>query len=84
MDMSHTTEVTAIFVRFLLILAIFIWLPWQRPLDPCNQKCLLSIGSPQKPPAISHHILIISPGNAYMTTFVPKSVAMVKITKAQQ
>jgi len=26
-----------------------IWLPWQRPLDPFNQKCLLSIGRPQKP-----------------------------------
>jgi len=26
-----------------------IWLPWQRPLDPCNQKYLLWIGSPLKP-----------------------------------
>jgi len=33
----------AIFVRFLPNLAK-MWLPWQRPLDPCNQKCLLWIG----------------------------------------
>jgi len=37
------------FCDFLPILAK-IWLPWQRPLDPCNQKCLLGIGGPQKPP----------------------------------
>jgi len=37
MDMLHTTEVMAIFVFFWPILAK-IWLPWQRPLDPCNQK----------------------------------------------
>jgi len=36
------------------------WLPWQRPLDPCNQKCLLRIGRPRKPPVISNHILAIS------------------------
>jgi len=42
MDMSHTTEVMTIFVIFLAILAN-IWLPWQRPLDPCKQKCLLWI-----------------------------------------
>jgi len=42
-DMSHTTEVMAIFMRFLPILAK-IWLPWQRLLDPCNYKCLLWIG----------------------------------------
>ena len=52
MDMSLTTEVMAIFVIFWLILAKY-WLPWQRPLDPCNQKCLLRIGRPRKPPAIS-------------------------------
>ena len=46
MDMSLTTDVMAIFVIFLLILAK-IWLPWQRPLDPCNQKCLPWIGRPQ-------------------------------------
>ena len=43
MDMLHTTEVMAIFVIFWPILAK-IWLPWQRPLDPCNQKCLLWLG----------------------------------------
>ena len=26
-----------------------IWLPWQRPLDLCNQKCLFWIGRPLKP-----------------------------------
>ena len=46
--MSLTTEVLAIFVIFWPILAK-IWLPWQRPLDPCNQKCLLWIGRPRKP-----------------------------------
>jgi len=25
------------------------WLPQQRPLDPCNQKCHLWIGRPRKP-----------------------------------
>jgi len=42
MDMSHTTEIVAIFVRFLPILAE-IWLPLQRSLDPCKHKCLLCI-----------------------------------------
>jgi len=45
--MMHTSEVVAIFVMFLPTLEI--WLPWQRPLDPCNQKCLLWIGRPRKP-----------------------------------
>jgi len=45
MDMSHTTEVMAIFVKFWPILAK-LWLPLQRPLEPCNQKCLLWIGRP--------------------------------------
>jgi len=47
--MLHTTEVMAIFVIFWPILAK-IWLPWQRPLDPCNQRCLHWIGRPRKPP----------------------------------
>jgi len=46
MDMLHTvTEVMAIVVIFLPILAK-IWLPWQRPLDPRNRKCLIWIGRP--------------------------------------
>jgi len=45
--MSHTTEVLAI-LWFLPILAK-IWLPWQRLLDPRNQKCLLWIGQPLEP-----------------------------------
>ena len=43
MDNSHTTEVMAFLVIFLPILAK-IWLPWQRPLDPCDQKYLRWIG----------------------------------------
>ena len=62
-DMSYTTEVMAIFVKFWPILAK-IWLPWQRPLDPCNQKCLLWIARPRKPPIISNRILVISHTNA--------------------
>jgi len=53
----HTTKVVAIFVTFLPILAKN-WLPWQRPLDPCNRKCLRWIGRPRKPPVISNHILV--------------------------
>jgi len=41
--MLHTTEVMAIFVTFLTILTK-IYLPWQRPLDICNQKYLLWTG----------------------------------------
>jgi len=48
MDMLHTTVVMAIFVIFLLIL-VKIRLPWQRPLDYRNQKCLIWIGRPRKP-----------------------------------
>jgi len=72
--MLHTTEVMAIFVIFWLILDKN-WLPWQRPLDPCNQKCLLWIGRPRKPPVISNRILVISRRNAFMciySNFCPK------------
>jgi len=64
----------AIFVIFSPILANN-WLPRQRPLDPCNQKCLLWIGWPQKPPVISNHILAISRRNSFMciyNNFSPK------------
>jgi len=44
----YTTKVVAIFVIFLPMLATN-WLPWRRPLDPCNQKCLLWIGRLQTP-----------------------------------
>jgi len=46
--MLHTTEFMTIVVILWLIFAK-IWLPWQRPLDPCNQKCLIRIGRPLKP-----------------------------------
>ena len=74
MDMLHTSEVMAIVVFFLPIFAK-IWLPWQRLLDPCNQKCLLRIGRPRKPPVISNHILAISHRNAFVciySNFSPK------------
>ena len=64
----------AIFVIFWPILAN-IWLPWQRPLDPCNQKCLLWIGRPRKTPVISNHILAISHRNGFIciySNFSPK------------
>jgi len=72
--MLDATKVMAIFVIFWLILAK-IWLPWQRPLDPCNQKCLLWIGRPRKPPVISNHIPVISRRNAFIciySNFCPK------------
>ena len=47
-----------------------VWLPWQRPLDPCNQTCLLRIGRPRKPPVISNHILAISHRNAFVCIYI--------------
>ena len=80
MDMSHTTEIMAIVVIFWPILAK-IWLPWQRPLDPCNQKCVLLIGQRRKPHVISNRIPDVSSRNAFICTysnfFLPKFVAMV-------
>jgi len=52
------------------------WLSWQRPLDACNQKCLLWIGQKRKSPVISNHILAISHRNAFIriySNFSPKS-----------
>jgi len=69
MDVLHTTEVMAIFEIFLSILAK-IWLPWQCPLDPCNQKCLIWIGRPRKPPVISNCILVISCRNAFICIYI--------------
>jgi len=71
--MLHTTEVMAIFVTFLTK----IYLPWQRPLDICNQKYLLWTGWPRKPPVISNRILVISRKNAFIAILVSKLVAMV-------
>lgn len=45
------------------------WLPWQCPLDPCNQKCLLWIGRPRKPPVISNHILAICCRNLFICIY---------------
>jgi len=74
MDVSLTTEVMAISLFIWPILAI-IWLPWQRSLDHCNQKCLLWMGWPRKPPAISSCIHFIFCRNAFMciySNFSPK------------
>jgi len=68
MDMLHTTEVMAIFVIFLPILSK-IWLPWQCPLDRCNQKCLPWIVQPWKHPAVSNHTLVISHTNAFICIY---------------
>jgi len=56
------------FVRFLPILAKN-WLPWQCPLDPCNQKCLLWISRQWKPPVISKHILALSCRNSFICIY---------------
>ena len=74
--MLHTTEVMAIFVIFWPILAK-IWLPWQRPLNPCNHKSLIGIGRSRKTHVIRNHIPVVSPRNAFIAILVPKLVAMV-------
>jgi len=38
-------------------------------LRPCNQKCLLWIGRPRKPPVISNHVLAISRTNAFICIY---------------
>jgi len=84
MDMLHTTEVMAIFVIFWPILAKHL-VAMATPLDPCNQKCLLRIGRPRKPPVISNHILAITFSlsliemhlYAFIAILVPKLVAVV-------
>jgi len=68
MDMLHTTELMAIFVIFLTILAK-IWLPWQRSLDHCNQKHFLWIVQPRKPPAVSNRIFVISHTNTFICIY---------------
>jgi len=45
------------------------------PFRPCNQKCLLWIGRPRKPPVISNHILAISRRHGFIwiySNFSPK------------
>jgi len=71
--MLYTIEVIAILI-FLPTLAKTC-LPWQRSLNPCNQKCLLWIGRPQKLPVISNHVLASYCRNAYLcmySNFSPK------------
>ena len=52
--------------RDILRILAKIWLPWQRPLDPCKHKCLLWIGWQQKPAVVSNHIFVISHRNAFI------------------
>jgi len=54
-----------------------ILLLWQRALEPCNHKCLLQIGRPQRLPVISNHIPVISRSNAFIAILVPKLAAIV-------
>jgi len=68
MDKLHTTEVMAIFVIFVPILAK-IWLSWQRPLERCCQICLFCIVQPWKPPVVSNHILVISHTNSFICIY---------------
>jgi len=46
-----------------------IWLPLQRPSDPCKQICLLWIGWPRKPPVISNHVLVIYRRTAFICIY---------------
>ena len=67
------------FCDFWLILAK-IWLPWQRPLHPCKQKCLLWIGWPQNPLlwVIAFSLSLVEMHlYAAIAILVPKLVAMV-------
>ena len=68
------------FVIFVPILAKN-WLPWQCPLDPCNQKCLLWIGRPRRLPVVSNRIPVVSRSNAFIAILVPKLVAMVTLLR---
>ena len=63
------------FLWFFLPILAKIWLPRQCRLDLCNQKCLLWIGQPRKPPVTSNHILVISHRNVFIciyNNFSPK------------
>jgi len=68
MNMSHTTQVMAIFVIFLPILAKKV-VAVATSLRPCNQKCLLWIVGPRKLPVISNRILVSSRRNAFICIY---------------
>jgi len=60
---GHFCDIFAYFGQNLVAMATSL-----RPVqsrDPCNQKCLLWIARPRKPPVISNHILVISHSNAF-------------------
>jgi len=64
------------FLSFFWPILAKMLLPWQRPLDPCNQKCLLWIGRTQKPLVISNRIPVISRRNTFIciySNFSPKT-----------
>ena len=86
MDMSHTTELMAIFVKFWPILAK-IWLQilayfgqnlvaMATSLRPLQSEMSSFDWSTMKTPVISNRILVISCRNAFMAILVPKLVAM--------
>ena len=56
-----------------------IWLPWQRALEPYNQKCLIQTGRPPKGPAENNHILVVPCRNAFTVILFPKLVAMLTL-----
>jgi len=63
--------------HFCDILAYFgqNFLPWQRLLDPCNQKCLLWIVWPRKPLFISNRTIVVYRRSAVIciySSFSPK------------
>ena len=71
MDMSLTNWSYGHFCDFLAK----IWLPWQRPLDPCNQKLCSLDWSTTKTPVMSNCILVISRRSAFIcnySNFYPK------------
>jgi len=64
-------------VIFFLPTLAKIWLPWQLPIETCDQKCLIQISRPRQTPVISNHTLVISRRNAFIAILVPKLIAMV-------
>ena len=66
-SMLHTTEVLAIFVIFLPILAK-IWLPRQRPLDIAIRNVFFGLVGHENP-VMSNHILVMSCRNAFICTY---------------
>jgi len=73
MDMSHTTEVMAILVRFFAYFGQ-ISLPWKRPLEWLrlfpSEMSFFRLAD-HKTPCICYDVLIISRRNAFIAILVP-------------